>query len=279
MQPVGPAGEALVDCAARYPDRRLSTLVDNPSSLQSLKIAARQQPEARLGVYLDVNNGMNRTGIAPGPDALTLYRALSQSQNLDLRGLHIYDGHIRDRDISERTDHANRDFGNAEKLIRDIAAVGLEIPNLVVGGSPSFPTHTERKVDLSPGTTLLWDFGYGEAFSDLPFDYAAALFTRVVSKPSPGLLCFDLGHKAVASEMEPPRVRILGIEDASFVSHSEEHLVIATDNADRFSVGDSFYAIPKHICPTVALHNKAAVIRDGKVEGYWEIAARDRILD
>jgi len=278
MQVTGPDVESLIDCAASHPDARISTLVDNPDSIAALESAIANRPNTRLGVYIDINNGMNRTGITPGDRALDLYRSLAQSRLLELRGLHVYDGHIRDEAISDRAAHCQADFQEVESLISKIESQDLAIPNMIIGGSPSFPAHADRNADLSPGTTLLWDFGYGEAFSDLPFEHAAALFTRVVSKPAPGLLCLDLGHKAVASEMEPPRVRIIGIEDATFVSHSEEHLVIATDKAVSISVGDGFFAIPKHICPTVALHNKAAIIRNGKIDAYWAIAARDRIL-
>ena len=79
--------------------------------------------------------------------------------------------------------------------------------------------------------------------------------------------------------MEPPRVRLLGLENATCVSHSEEHLVLKSDRASKISVGDSFLGIPKHICPTVALYNKTAIATDGRITGYWNVAARSRILD
>lgn len=279
MQPVGPALNGLVRLAADRPDCRIATLVDNEGTLRALEAAAGRKTMNRLGAYLDINNGMNRTGIAPGEAALQLYKSLCESSLIAARGLHIYDGHIRDNNPDERLARSRRDFESVDSLVRDIESLDLAIPNFVIGGSPSFPIHVSRSVDLSPGTTLLWDFGYGEAFSDLPFEYAAALFTRVISKPAPGLLCFDLGHKAVAAEMPTPRVRIIGLDDATFVSHSEEHLVVDTARADSIEVGDSFFAIPRHICPTVALHNKAATLRKGRIDGYWSIAARDRILD
>src|SRR5947207_2782744 len=82
------------------------------------------------------------------------------------------------------------------------------------GGSPTFPihaSHTDR--ECSPGTTVLWDFGYGDKYPDLAFQPAAVLLTRVISKPGPDRLCLDLGHKAVAPEMPHPRVRLLELPD------------------------------------------------------------------
>ena len=88
---------------------------------------------------------------------------------------------------------------------------------------------------------MLWDFGQPEASPDLDFLNAAVLLTRVVSKPAPGRLCLDLGHKAVASEMPHPRVKLFGLEDANFSMHSEEHLVVETPRADEYKVGSVLY--------------------------------------
>ncbi|MDB4292115.1 D-TA family PLP-dependent enzyme, partial [Maribacter sp.] len=90
------------------------------------------------------------------------------------------------------------------------------------------------------------------------------------------ILCFDLGHKSVAPEMGFPRVQILGLEDSEQIGQSEEHLVVKTDKADAFQVGDVFYAIPMHICPTVAKYYEAHTISDGTVTGTWKVAAQNR---
>jgi D-serine deaminase-like pyridoxal phosphate-dependent protein len=102
--------------------------------------------------------------------------------------------------------------------------------------------------------------------------------TRVVSKPGANRLCLDLGHKAIASENPQPRVQLLNLPDASAVGHSEEHLVIETPRAPEFAVGDCIYGVPRHICPTVALHSHAVVVREGRAETMWRISARDRAL-
>jgi D-serine deaminase-like pyridoxal phosphate-dependent protein len=68
------------------------------------------------------------------------------------------------------------------------------------------------------------------------------------------------------------------LEEAQFVTHSEEHLVIETPKADQFGVGKVLYGIPRHICPTVALHSEAVVIRDGQAVERWKVAGRERRL-
>src|SRR5438876_782525 len=96
-----------------------------------------------------------------------------------------------------------------------------------------------RDVEPSPGTTVLWDAGYSTQLPDLDFLPAAVLLTRVVSKPGATRVCVDLGHKAVASEGPHPRVQFIEpvVGDATFVGHSEEHLVFETARASEFAVG------------------------------------------
>jgi len=87
----------------------------------------------------------------------------------------------------------------------------------------------------------------------------------------------DMGTKAVASD--PPagqRCRVLGVPNAVAVAHNEEHLVIETPAADRYRPGDGLYAIPAHVCPTVALYPRALTVEGERVTGSWTIAARDR---
>jgi D-serine deaminase-like pyridoxal phosphate-dependent protein len=108
------------------------------------------------------------------------------------------------------------------------------------------------------------------------FLHAAILLTRIISKPGKDLLCLDLGHKAVASEMPQPRIKILEIEKYAIVNHNEEHMVIRTSVADKYKTGDPLFVIPWHICPTVDRHDTVYVINDHKVTGQWNVEARKR---
>src|SRR5205814_9188221 len=124
------------------------------------------------------------------------------------------------------------------------------------------------------------DHGYGSRFADLSgFEPAALLLTRVISRPTPTRVTFDLGYKAVASD--PPagkRCILLDVPDYEPVLQNEEHFVIETPAAERFQPGDEAFAIPTHICPTCAMHQRAYVVEGGRVVGTWDIAGRDRVL-
>jgi D-serine deaminase-like pyridoxal phosphate-dependent protein len=162
-------------------------------------------------------------------------------------------------------------------MIEELEHEGITPVNIIAGGTPSFPIHAQRKgVDLSPGTILLWDFGYSTSFSDMDFLHAAVLLTRIVSKPAKELLCLDLGHKAVASEMTQPRVKLMGIKSYTIVGHNEEHMVIRTNEADKFNTGDHLYGIPWHICPTVDRHENVTIVTNNHASGQWLVSARKR---
>jgi D-serine deaminase-like pyridoxal phosphate-dependent protein len=235
------------------------------------------QTGLKTHVWLDINNGMNRSGIVPGEEAVRLYKMIIDLPMIEAEGVHVYDGHIRESDLSLRQRICNDSYISVENLIKEFENLDAGAINIVAGGTPTFPIHALRTgVEASPGTLILWDYGYSSAFQDMDFLHAAVLLMRVISKPSKGLLCLDLGHKAVASEMPQPRVKILGIEDYTIVTHSEEHMVIRTPEADSWEIGDPLYGIPWHICPTVDRYDSVSVVIEHKVSGKWNVDARKR---
>ena len=277
MQPVGPHIGLFFKLQEHYPHSSFSVLVDSPEVASSFsQLAVRMNQSATL--WLDINNGMNRTGILP-ESALMLYSDILKMPCIKVSGLHVYDGHIHNSDFEERKAVVEKDYATVIQLVDRIIKEGMPAPAIVAGGSPTFPIHAMRKgVETSPGTTVLWDAGYKAQFPDMDFLEAAVLLMRVVSKPNRNLLCLDLGHKAIAAEMQPPRLRILGLDAFRFISHSEEHLVIEFPQAEEFKPGDCLIGIPWHICPTVPRYSSAFVVKGGKITGEWKVDARDRNL-
>jgi D-serine deaminase-like pyridoxal phosphate-dependent protein len=217
--------------------------------------------------------------VPPGDKAVELYRLLGSLPAIKPGGLHAYDGHINEPDAAKRAADCEVAYAPAQDMRRQLNAAGLPVPRVVAGGTPTFPFHARRRdVECSPGTCVFWDGSCAANVSELPFVPAALVLTRVVSKPCPNRLCLDLGHKAVAAEMPQPRVQFLNLEHATPVAHNEEHLVIETPHSAEFSLGDCLYGLPRHICPTVALHAEAVVIQDGRSTTRWRVVARHRRL-
>jgi D-serine deaminase-like pyridoxal phosphate-dependent protein len=276
-QPVGPNVARLLALVQQFPETRFSTMADDEAALRGL---SRQAARARitLDVFLDLDIGQNRTGVVPGLRAAQLYRLIGSLPGLQPAGLHAYDGHIQEPDVAARTAACEAAFAPVAALREELIRTGLAVPGVVAGGTPTFPIHARRPVECSPGTTVLWDAGYGRKFADLPFEPAALLFTRVVSKPTADRLCLDLGHKAVAAEMPHPRVIFPLLPEAKAVTHSEEHLVLETPRAGEFAVGDAFLGVPWHVCPTVALHSEVWTLVNRQATERWPVVARARRL-
>ncbi len=257
-----------------FPKIAFSVIADNRDTLEMLD--ATGEP---VTVLLDLDVGQRRTGIAPDPEAADLYRAIERLPGLVPGGLHAYDGHLHQPSLAERETAAAAVSARVLAFRRELVAAGLPVPRLVVGGTPTFPCYArEPEFECSPGTCVLWDGGYGSRHPDLGFDVAALLLARVISRPGKGRICLDLGHKAVASEMPHPRALFPALPDALPVAHNEEHLVLETGRASDLPVGTPILGIPWHICPTVALHDRAHIIEAGRRVAEWPIVARARTL-
>jgi len=273
---LGPAIKKYFSIVKKYPKAKFSMLVDHEKSVADLTDEAKIQQQ-KVNVFIDVDNGMHRTGIEPEP-AFELAHTISENPWLNLSGLHIYDGHIHVSNVKTREEQCERDFIAADELVRKLKNTGIEIGELACGGTFTFPIHAKyTNRTLCPGTPILWDAGYENNIPDLDFPTAAVLAGRVISKPH-GRVCFDLGHKAMASEMPHPRLKFLDIQMDNVENQSEEHLVISTPNAEKLNPSDFVYAIPIHICPTIALQEQVYIVKNNKVVGTWEVVARKRIF-
>ena len=276
-QPVGPKATRLKQLVITYPQTHFSCLVDNVEVAQQLS-SLFEEHHLVIDVYIDINSGMNRTGIVPS-HALQLFEAIHLLPGIHVAGLHAYDGHIRDTDTGERQHKSDDAFKKVMILAETIESIAKRNVNIVAGGSPTFPTHIERHVECSPGTFVFWDWGYKHTLPDEPFEYAALVVTRVVSIIDEQTICTDLGHKSVAAENPLPRVYFLNDEQVTPVSQSEEHMVAKVANASNYKTGDVLYGVPLHICPTVALYDSAVVVKNNKAVDEWAVIARDRKIN
>jgi D-serine deaminase-like pyridoxal phosphate-dependent protein len=276
MPCVGPNAQRLAQLAVKYPQTQFSAIADDEETIR-LAAAAAKEHKVTLGIYLELDCGMARTGIVPGDAAAHLAHVMKDTPGLRFRGLHAYDGHIHEAGLEERRIMCEAAFAPVLEFRKRLEAEGLTIEELVAGGSPSFGIHAQHQDrTCSPGTTVLWDFGYGDKHPDLPFLPAAVVLTRIISKPGTNRITLDLGHKSVAPENPHPRVRFEELPDATAIMQSEEHLVLDTTRASEFTIGQAFHGIPRHVCPTVSMHGEAVIIENGSATQRWPILARNR---
>jgi D-serine deaminase-like pyridoxal phosphate-dependent protein len=276
MQPVGPNIERLFQLQKEFPATTISCIADSEEVIIQLSDMARTTG-IETHVWLDINNGMNRTGVIPGERAARLFNRIIDSPMLVAEGLHVYDGNIHEPDYLLRKKLCDDAFEQIRSLTEELAKEGISPVRIVAGGTPSFPVHAMRgDVECSPGTLLLWDYKSSSSFTDMEYLHSAVLLTRIVSKPGIDLLCIDLGHKAIASEMPPPRINFFGLKKYTMINHSEEHMVISTTEAGKFKTGDHLFGIPWHICPTVDRYDYVTVVSNNKATDQWNVEARKR---
>ncbi|WP_375325658.1 D-TA family PLP-dependent enzyme [Flagellimonas sp. GZD32] len=277
-QPVGPKLHRFIQLMKHFPNTHFSTLLDNPDSAELFNQIATQE-NVTIPIYIDINNGMNRSGIEIGEELDDLMAFLNTCKAIKFKGFHVYDGHLRDPEFAIRNKKIESDLKDVSAYFK---AVHERYPDaqMICGGTPSFTSHLiEKNRVTSPGTCVLWDWGYGEKLTEQKFKHAALLVTRIISKPTKGIITVDLGHKSVAAENPiDKRVKFLNLDHYELLSQSEEHGVIKVEEWSKFKVGDVLYGLPYHICPTINLHDEVSVIENGKKIDTWEITARKRKL-
>ncbi len=276
-QPVGPKAKRLLALVQQYPQTTFSCVTDNADTAYALSNLFSSANKT-IAVYIDLNTGMNRSGIKPAK-AFALAKLLLTLPGIEFKGLHAYDGHLRDTDLTQRQQKSNAAFDEVLALATKIEKLTNKPLTIIAGGSPSFPTHVNRHVECSPGTFVYWDWGYKQQLPDEPFEYAALVATRVISIVDEQTITTDLGHKSIAAENPLPRVHFLNAPDVTPYAQSEEHLVVKVADSAAFKVGDVLYGVPVHICPTVALYNKAVVVENNEAVTTWKVVARDRSLN
>jgi D-threonine aldolase len=277
---VGPAIRKMAHLIEQFPGTQFRCVVDNDTVLTQLSDEFGRR-KLMVDVLLDLDTGMHRTGIVPGDAAIALYTRLTEMPHLTAGGFHVYDGQNHQPDLTERQRAVTDLLKPVRDMIAALALRGIRVPRLVCGGTPTFPVFAsldDDNIECSPGTCLLSDFNYGRDYADITgISHAAVLFSRVISRCGANRLTLDLGYKAVAADQPAGRrCHILNIPDAKEVGHSEEHLVIETAHADQFQPGDAVYALPSHVCPTVALHSHLQVVQEGQLVDSWLVTARDR---
>jgi len=275
---VGPNIERFFCLAEAYPQTEFFAVSDCGKQVELIGKAALKKGMA-ANLLMDVDTGQHRTGV-PLDKVEECYQAWAAVPGIVMRGLHCYDGHRHESDYEER----NREVAALDEQIAAIKErllkAGMDCGILIMGGTPSFPCHQKlNKEYLSPGTCIIQDAGYREAYRDLDFVPGAAVLARVVSVPGNNTFTLDMGTKAVATDPAPERAVLVGMEYAKTVLQNEEHWVVevpAEHAGDIPEVGTVMFAIPMHVCPTSALYPEVPVVSGGKLAGWWQVTARNR---
>lgn len=288
---VGPNIQRFIRLMRSYPDKEFFALGDDLDALRALGHAAEEQ-HIHIRCLVDVNTGMNRTGVG-FEQLFDFYCRLSRIAGLSPMGLHCYDGDRHEQDGEKREEKVRETVSKISMVQDELRKKGVSCPIIILGGSPTFPcySHIYPLADdalpqpdssrfFSPGTVFIYDIGYAAQFPDLHYVPGAAILSRVISRPRDGWFTLDTGYKAISAEQNVCGI-LLGLAHAKPEFQSEEHWTFSMEKgfeAEVPAVGTVLYILPWHICPTSALHEKAYVVSGGHLHAEWPITARNRKL-
>jgi D-serine deaminase-like pyridoxal phosphate-dependent protein len=277
---VGANARRVREIADAFPDVRISVLAENEEQVG-------QWRGSPVGVFLDINPGMNRTGIEQShrDEVLKLVHTVADA-GLEFRGLHYYDGQYGGLEERQRTVAAHAGYDRLLEVVSEIERTGGNVPEVITAGTPTLPCSLAYESfrgkgfvhRVSPGTVV-----YNDATDlvQLPGEYglrpAVLVLTRVVSRPRAGVVTCDAGHKAVSADAGVPTCVVVGHPELTPLSPSEEHLPMGVAGGGAGpQVGETLYLLPRHVCPTVNNFDCALLVRDGQIESVEKVTARGR---
>jgi len=275
---VGANAERVAELARQWSGVTISVLIENSSE-------ADYWQGKRVGLFIDVNPGMDRTGISQeraGEIVELARRCGSQFQ-----GLHYYDGHIQAPALAERIAQAQHGYERLMQLVARLDAEQLSPAEVITSGTPALPCALRFEAfqgggfvhRVSPGTMVFNDLSSLEQLSEIGelrrLRPAALVMTTVVSHPSPRRFTCDAGHKSVSADAGVPTCAVLGHPEWQPLKPSEEHLPVEVPAPEALpEVGAVLYLVPKHVCPSVNLFDEGLAIGGGEIMGIWRIDAR-----
>lgn len=278
---VGANVRRVRELAAGMPGKRISALVETPAQIEAWA-------GSDIGLFVDLNGGMDRTGIEQErAEAVVEVARAIEAAGLVFRGLHYYDGHMsKYADLATREVMAHQGYDQLMGVVEALNVAGIVVEEVITSGTPAFPSGISYLPfqeapfvhRTSPGTVVYGDF---TSIGQLPAEYgyrpAAVVVASVVSHPTAHRITCDAGHKAVSADAGVPTCTVLGHPEYQPNKPSEEHLPIDLPaDSPPPSVGEYLYLVPRHVCPTVNNFDYALLVVNGKITGTERVTARGR---
>lgn len=265
-----PAIARLAALARRMTD--VSVVADHPDPVDALAVAAQGGPP--LKVFVDIDPGIHRTGVASPDAAVALARRIADRPSLHFAGVQYYCGsqqHIRG--FGERRDAIVERTAYLSTCLTALAEAGLTPPVVTGGGTGSHLIDAELGVltELQTGSYVFMDREYNDCEDTGGFETALTVDARVISANSPGLVTIDAGLKAFATDAGPP---VLIGSEARYRFMGDEHGALI--GADLPTLGVRVTLATPHCDPTVNLYDSYHVVRGDTLIAIWRVTARGR---
>jgi D-serine deaminase-like pyridoxal phosphate-dependent protein len=217
-------------------------------------------------LLIEVDVGMNRTGVTSVADALGLASLIEHTPGTELAGVMGYEGHLLNVwPMPEKLARCAESLGALTSTADALRAAGHRVEVVSSGGTGTFEATAGLAglTESQAGGGCLMDRFYAEQ-CHVDLAPALTLATTVTSVRARGGAVVDAGFKALGrlAGFELPRVlRRPGVE---FVGLSAEHGLLALDGA-TLQVGDPLAVIPAYSDAMLFLHRQIVGHRAGIV--------------
>jgi D-serine deaminase-like pyridoxal phosphate-dependent protein len=251
--------------------------VDSVENLIELDVAFTNASKP-LRVAIEVNIGMNRAGVAPGPPVVAFAREIANRPGLRFVGVAGWESQattIADPAEKERT---VRDAVAAlTASARACTAAGYSVAVVSCGGTGTFPYCAQQPgvTEVQVGGAIFSDMHYRTHYH-VDFAHALTILTTVTSRPTPTRIVIDAGKKEMSGDAAMPAPR--GLPAISAMKLSAEHSKIELEQPSATPrIGDKIELIVGYSDTTVHLHEEIVGVRGGRVEAVWRVAGRGKM--
>jgi D-serine deaminase-like pyridoxal phosphate-dependent protein len=249
---------------------RVGVCVDNAGNLEEIA-----KTNAPLDVYIELEVGMRRCGVAPGAPAVEMAKRILSHKNLRFAGLHAYHGRAQHmRTMEERHGVIETAAQHVFHTKKELEKAGIACPIVTGAGSGTFMFEVGSGAwdEIQPGSYAFMDVDYGknEWAAPLPrFAHALFVLATVMSRQASHAVV-DAGLKASSVDSGMPSV--FRKENLQYTHASDEHGWIEGQNLP--ALGEKLLLVPGHCDPTINLYDWYVCVRRGIVEALWPITAR-----
>lgn len=262
-------------------DEGLCVVTDHP--LNAMRLSALfKQAGRRIGVVIDIDSGMRRTGVASQKNAIELARLVQDLDNLDYRGVQCYAGHVQHIENTEKRQEAALSvMGGLKVLCEELSAIGLMPAIVTGGGTGTFDIDGPAGVltELQVGSYVFMDAQYNRVWMNggltPPFDVSLFVQSSVISSNFSGGVTCDAGLKHFAVDGGVPIIARGAPGGVRYEYRGDEHgHVTFAEGASKPDLGDRMEFIVPHCDPTVNLYNYYHCVRGDELVDIWPIDAR-----
>lgn len=271
---VGPRKAARLAALQRQAD--VKATVDHAEQVPALAAAARAAGTT-VGLLVDVNLGMDRTGVGSVAEAVTLARRVADTPGLRLDGVMGYEGHtLMIPDPVEKLQAIEAAIGRLNEAAAAVRAAGLPCPIVSAGGTGSYQytADLDGPTELQSGGGVFACRYYTEVCQVRGHVPSVAVRATVVSRPAPDRAILDAGKKSMSDHRTPPV--LADYPDSPIVGLSAEHAAVrvAPDDDSRLPIGQAVAVVPGYSDLTFVLHDRVLGHRRGRVESCWALWGR-----